>query len=72
MKYDQVHLTTGTLVLNALYKHTGSDSDDLEQFFYQLNPLVFGQHIAEDGVYNIPIDTTSTSNDKQEAWLLWE
>lgn len=70
---DRVPLKKGEAVLDALYRLTGRDDDEIEEAFYKLNPLVQNMHIHEDGHYLIPIlkKTTSTNQTDEGLIDLW-
>lgn len=70
IKFNRVSLVKDQLILTAIYDYCGSDSDDLEEAFYTLNPLVSEQHIPADGVYLMPVTVEQKSD--TDLLLLWQ
>lgn len=71
-KTNRVSLKAGQLILDALWEHCGTDSDNAEADFYRLNPTVDSMHIPKDGDYILPvIETTDKATGGDEGLLVW-
>lgn len=68
----RVSLAKGELILDVLFKQTGSDSDYVESLFYSLNPTICTQHIPKDGEYWIPTITSAEATDREAVLLVWD
>lgn len=66
----QVQARTGDLVTDLLFKHTGSDDDELEREFFRLNPHVRTDTFQQDCVVLIPQNMTSSR--KQTVTRSWD
>lgn len=68
----RVSCSKGELILDVLYRETGSDSDVTESLFYELNQGVHSQHIPKDGEYLVPTQSETKEENEEAVLLLWD